>query len=148
MKKNFVIAFALIQLLLVSSAIAGQSQYYKCNVNGSIQYQQSPCQSNEASKPPTVDELNAERLKQLTQERESPASPKLQARPLASPEAVNKERKNPPSSQRSSFNCDGRKFCSQMTSCTEAKYFLSNCPGVKMDGDGDGVPCEEQWCSR
>ncbi|MCU0805033.1 MAG: excalibur calcium-binding domain-containing protein [Burkholderiales bacterium] len=34
-----------------------------------------------------------------------------------------------------------------MTSCAEATFFLSNCPGVKMDGDGDGIPCEEQWCA-
>ena len=46
----------------------------------------------------------------------------------------------------SSFRCDGRTHCSQMTSCEEATYFLRNCPGVKMDGEGDGVPCEKQWC--
>ena len=45
-----------------------------------------------------------------------------------------------------SIKCDGRKYCSQMTSCAEAKKFLQNCPGVEMDGDGDGVPCEAQWC--
>ncbi|MGJ7573609.1 excalibur calcium-binding domain-containing protein [Variovorax sp. RB2P76] len=44
------------------------------------------------------------------------------------------------------FTCDGRKHCSQMTSCQEATYFLKNCPGVKMDGNNDGVPCEQQWC--
>ena len=44
------------------------------------------------------------------------------------------------------FRCDGRTRCSQMRSCAEATYFLRNCPGVKMDGDGDGVPCERQWC--
>ncbi len=44
------------------------------------------------------------------------------------------------------FSCDARKYCSQMTSCQEATYFLKNCPGVKMDGDNDGVPCEQQWC--
>jgi hypothetical protein len=44
------------------------------------------------------------------------------------------------------FRCDGRTYCSQMTSCEEAKFFLENCPGVKMDGDNDGVPCESQWC--
>jgi hypothetical protein len=44
------------------------------------------------------------------------------------------------------FKCDGRTFCSQMTSCEEAKYFLHNCPNTKMDGNNDGVPCEEQWC--
>lgn len=45
------------------------------------------------------------------------------------------------------FNCDGRKYCSQMTSCKEAKLFLKNCPGMEMDGNHDGVPCEQQWCT-
>jgi endonuclease YncB( thermonuclease family) len=44
--------------------------------------------------------------------------------------------------------CDGRQYCSQMTSCAEAKWFLKNCPGMKMDGNSDGVPCEKQWCTR
>ena len=44
------------------------------------------------------------------------------------------------------LRCDGRVYCSQMTSCAEATFFLRNCPGVKMDGDNDGVPCERQWC--
>ena len=44
------------------------------------------------------------------------------------------------------FKCDGRKYCSQMTSCAEATFFLKNCPGTKMDGNNDGVPCEQQWC--
>ena len=44
------------------------------------------------------------------------------------------------------FKCDGRTYCSQMTSCAEATYFLQNCPGTKMDGNNDGVPCEKQWC--
>jgi len=48
----------------------------------------------------------------------------------------------------SRFRCDGRTHCSQMTSCEEATFFLQNCPGVKMDGEGDGVPCESQWCGH
>ncbi|MDF3883094.1 excalibur calcium-binding domain-containing protein [Cupriavidus basilensis] len=32
--------------------------------------------------------------------------------------------------------------CSQMTSCEEARFYLRSCPGVKIDGDGDGIPCE------
>jgi hypothetical protein len=44
------------------------------------------------------------------------------------------------------FSCDGRTHCSQMTSCEEATFFLRHCPGTKMDGDGDGIPCEQQWC--
>lgn len=47
-----------------------------------------------------------------------------------------------------SFRCDGRRYCSQMTSCKEAKLFLKNCPGVEMDGNHDGVPCEQQWCTQ
>jgi cold shock CspA family protein len=46
------------------------------------------------------------------------------------------------------YRCDGRLHCSQMRSCNEARYFLANCPGVKMDGDGDGIPCEEQLCGH
>ena len=44
------------------------------------------------------------------------------------------------------FSCDGRKHCSQMTSCAEATYFLQNCSNTKMDGNNDGIPCEKQWC--
>ncbi len=44
------------------------------------------------------------------------------------------------------FHCDGRRYCSQMKSCAEAKYFLEHCPNVKMDGDHNGIPCESQWC--
>lgn len=47
----------------------------------------------------------------------------------------------------SPFHCDGRTHCSQMTSCAEAEFFLRNCPNVKMDGNNDGEPCEQQWCN-
>jgi cold shock CspA family protein len=46
------------------------------------------------------------------------------------------------------YACDGRTHCSEMTSCAEARHFLAYCPGVQMDGDHDGRPCEEQWCNR
>ena len=42
----------------------------------------------------------------------------------------------------SSFRCDGRTHCSQMTSYEEAVFFIRNCPDTKMDGDHDGEPCE------
>ena len=42
--------------------------------------------------------------------------------------------------------CDGRTHCSHMRSCEEAKYFIQHCPNTQMDGDRDGVPCEQQWC--
>lgn len=43
------------------------------------------------------------------------------------------------------FKCDGRTHCSQMSSYEEAKFFINNCPGTKMDGDSDGEPCEDQF---
>ena len=43
------------------------------------------------------------------------------------------------------LRCDGRTHCSQMHSCDEARYFLAHCPGVKMDGNHDGEPCEQQF---
>ena len=43
------------------------------------------------------------------------------------------------------YQCDGRQHCSQMTSYEEAKYFIRYCPNTKMDGDGDGIPCEKQF---
>ena len=48
--------------------------------------------------------------------------------------------------QSEQFQCNGKIWCSEMTSCKEAKFYLHNCPGTKMDGDRDGVPCESQWC--
>lgn len=51
-----------------------------------------------------------------------------------------------PAVNSTSIKCDGRTQCSQMTSCAEAEYFLKNCPGVEMDGNNDGEPCEQQWC--
>lgn len=40
------------------------------------------------------------------------------------------------------FTCDGRQHCSQMTSRAEAEFFTKHCPNTKMDGDRDGIPCE------
>jgi endonuclease YncB( thermonuclease family) len=62
--------------------------------------------------------------------------PVAAAAPVVAPKAV----------AATSYRCDGRQYCSQMRSCGEATWFLKNCPGVKMDGNNDGVPCERQWC--
>jgi len=48
--------------------------------------------------------------------------------------------------QTSPYRCDGRTRCTEMTSCGEAEFFLKNCPDTKMDGDNDGIPCEDQHC--
>ncbi|PCM43868.1 hypothetical protein CPA50_13575 [Marinobacter sp. ANT_B65] len=44
--------------------------------------------------------------------------------------------------QNQRFTCDGRQHCSQMRSRAEAEFFNKSCPNTKMDGDRDGVPCE------
>ncbi len=44
------------------------------------------------------------------------------------------------------YRCDGRTHCSQMRSCADATAVLQHCSGTQMDGDGDGIPCEQQWC--
>jgi hypothetical protein len=47
----------------------------------------------------------------------------------------------------SNYNCDSRTYCSQMTSCEEATFFINNCPNTKrMDANKNGVPCENRWC--
>lgn len=46
------------------------------------------------------------------------------------------------------YSCQGKTYCSQMSSCEEAQFYQSNCSGTKMDGDGDGIPCEDQWCGH
>ena len=102
-------------------------------VNGTVTFQQGPCPSDQVRKPPpTIQELNAEEKKR---------------RAAAAAAAPEKLAPTPPVVT-SGFNCDGRQYCSQMKSCAEAKYFLANCPGAKMDGDKNGIPCEKQWCNR
>jgi cold shock CspA family protein len=64
---------------------------------------------------------------------------------LPAPPAILSPAKLPPPSD---FKCDGRSMCSQMTSCREDTLFLQNCPGMQMDGNGDGIPCEQQWCAK
>ncbi len=49
--------------------------------------------------------------------------------------------------EQTNYSCDGKIYCSEMTSCEEAEFYLNTCPGNKMDGDGDGIPCERQWCN-
>ncbi len=51
-----------------------------------------------------------------------------------------------PTAAAPAFRCDGRTRCGQMRSCADATTVLQHCPGTEMDGDGDGIPCEQQWC--
>lgn len=49
-------------------------------------------------------------------------------------------------SDHTKFECTGKIYCSEMTSCEEATFYLNNCPNTRIDGNGDGIPCERQWC--
>jgi len=45
------------------------------------------------------------------------------------------------------FQCEPKKtHCSEMSSCAEAYFHLERCGPTEMDGDSDGIPCEQQWC--
>jgi endonuclease YncB( thermonuclease family) len=39
-------------------------------------------------------------------------------------------------------SCGNKKHCSEMSSCEEAKYYLTQCGVKSLDGDSDGTPCE------
>jgi hypothetical protein len=60
--------------------------------------------------------------------------------------SVDVEQTNQPPIDTTTYSCSGKTTCSEMKSCNEAKFYLENCPGVAIDGDRDGIPCEEQWC--
>lgn len=38
--------------------------------------------------------------------------------------------------------CGAKRYCSQMVSCDEAKYYFTQCRVKTLDKNGDGVPCE------
>jgi Excalibur calcium-binding domain len=149
-------------VLTLNSTVAS-AQLHKCNSNGYVTYQNTPCQASEPRKQPTAEQLNAERRKKLAQITEKPAKQQVAPSDLSSKRTVPEDTgatdthitvkpgqyPKPTTQPIQNFSCDGRKYCSQMTSCAEATFFLTNCPGVKMDGGSkNGVPCEQQWCNK
>lgn len=48
----------------------------------------------------------------------------------------------PLSEAKAGITCAGKTVCRQMTNCAEAKFYLTKCGVIKLDGDHDGVPCE------
>lgn len=133
--------------LAVPLSLNAASPVFKCINNGSVSYQSSPCPAGEVRPPPTVEQLNAAQQKKLRDAGNAPtAQPAAPAPGTQTPS--NPAGASGPPARAEPFKCDGRIHCSQMTSCAEAKFFLRHCPGVKMDGDGNGIPCEKQWCSR
>ncbi|MEP6634883.1 MAG: excalibur calcium-binding domain-containing protein [Luteimonas sp.] len=74
---------------------------------------------------------------------ERDAGPKpIDAAPAAIPQQSQQSPSTPIDVSAQAFHCDGREYCSQMASRAEAEFFVRNCPSVKMDGDHDGIPCE------
>ena len=47
-----------------------------------------------------------------------------------------------------SFACGRKTYCREMASCAEARFHLQRCGLSRIDGDGDGVPCEQRHCPR
>jgi Excalibur calcium-binding domain len=131
MPKIASIAIALASIFAAVPSV-GAAPMSKCIVKGTVTYQQGPCTSDQVRRQPTIEELNAEEKK-----RRAATTAKASEKVAPAPASV-----------ASGFSCDGRQYCSQMKSCAEAKYFLSNCPTAKMDGDKNGIPCEKQWCNR
>ena len=63
--------------------------------------------------------------------------PSIAPEAKAMPEAENKST--------ASFdpNCRTKRYCSEMTDCEEAKFYLASCGAKFLDGDRDGLPCEK-----
>lgn len=40
------------------------------------------------------------------------------------------------------FSCGSKRFCKQMSSCEEARFYLNQCGLNRLDRDNDGIPCE------
>lgn len=123
-----------LSILVSATSRVEAAQISKCIVNGVVTYQQGPCLSDQVRKTPSIEELNAVEKKRRAAATSVAAETTKEAAPT-------------PNIAPSGFSCDGRQYCSQMRSCAESKYFLTHCPGVKMDGDNNGIPCEKQWCS-
>lgn len=52
-----------------------------------------------------------------------------------------------PSESGNNASCGAKRYCRQMTSCEEARFFLNVCRVGSLDGDHDGIPCEN-LCRR
>jgi Excalibur calcium-binding domain/Staphylococcal nuclease homologue len=46
------------------------------------------------------------------------------------------------STNQASLSCGAKRFCEEMINCGEARFYLNSCGLTRLDGDGDGVPCE------
>ena len=96
----------------------------------------------------SLEESNKTPYSQPTQEikpKEKKIPQKGKIIPFQKPPTFTSPKTKHKTKQKRKYKCDSRKYCSQMRSYEEAKFFLHHCPGVKMDGDRDGIPCERQF---
>jgi len=134
-------------VFIVLYAVDSSGAVYKCtDANGRIIYSDTACDSNTNRKPLELQplaEVKAEQsfLSRITEKLKGFFQSASNTEPVKSiPNAGPTVNKSP------NYRCDGRTYCSQMTSCEEATFFINNCPNTKMDGNNDGIPCEKQWC--
>ncbi|MFZ2170333.1 MAG: thermonuclease family protein [Methylococcaceae bacterium] len=45
-------------------------------------------------------------------------------------------------SQPVNSSCSSKRYCKEMTSCEEAKFYLTQCGLSRLDKNGDGIPCK------
>ena len=50
------------------------------------------------------------------------------------------DRKTTP--KKKAYDCGAKRYCKEMSSCEEARYYLEHCGLSRLDGDNDGTPCE------
>lgn len=141
--------------LLAFAVAAHAAPVNKCVINGSVTFQEAPCPATQPRRDPTLAELNAAEKQRRAAAASAPSAgakvPWPSTAPAPSPGPATGPGTAPaqaPGAAPGAFRCDGRQYCSQMRSCAEAQYFLTHCPGVKMEGDHNGLPCERQWCGR
>lgn len=53
------------------------------------------------------------------------------------------ENKPQPSQNANDPACGNKTYCREMSSCQEALFYLQKCGLTRLDGDGDGRPCEK-----
>jgi len=46
-------------------------------------------------------------------------------------------------SPKNKMECGTKSTCSQMSSCSEARFYLNQCGMDRLDRDHDGIPCEK-----
>ena len=162
MMKHSTVAFLFVAVFAQQAQAA--AAVYKCVKYREVTYQSEPCPTPIRRTEPNIKKLNEERMKKLLetgttgksdksnvgQFSAKPSDTSTTSAPIAPVQTKPTQAVAQITEPASPFKCDGRQYCSQMTSCEEAKFFLDNCPGAKMDnhGNGNGIPCERQWCKR